>query len=1090
MLNTLIIVLAALFFSFSSERDENRDSMRATTRVAPTYRRMVVDTERATTREADTMRATTRVADTERATTRVADTERATTRVAPTLTETGLNTDSVQIEERLAKMSLKQKIGQLIIHTVAPTTDKANKDNIKNAVKEYGVGGLLFSGGTLDNQVELTNWAQSLAEIPLMITFDGEWGLAMRLKGTPSFPRNRVLGCIANDTLIYRYGKEVARELREIGVNVNFAPVADVDNNPRNPVINTRSFGSDPEEVARKVIAYSRGLQDGGVLAVAKHFPGHGDTETDSHLALPHLKFDRTRLDSIELVPFRKAIQAGVEGVMVGHLHVPALSDKTASVSGEVIHDLLQTELGFHGLTFTDALEMKGISSTPDVSAQALIAGNDMVLAQRNLKREIAGILKAVKDGRLTEEQITEKCRKVLTYKQRLGLDEYKPVSKEGLTGRINTPETQALMTELREAAVTLLKAGGYKGTGDRKGTGDHKGRPYSDDMAFRGAAGGQKGTGDHKGRPYSASVNGTPQRATVLALSPTAEALNPFCEALRTTLEITVLKADAYSIDALRAKLLKAERIIVAVNQNDCSAYAALIKNIAEERPVSIACFKPQKALKTLSPAFQAASEIILAHSGEEEVQEHTALCLTGLAEATGKLSVGFDIFKTGTTNGGRQKQKRIIGPPEYKDEADVPTFNMRHSDEIDSIAIEGIRGKAYPGCQILILKDGMPVYDKCFGTYTYNDSVPVTRESIYDIASLSKATGTLLAVMKLYDEGRFALTDKISKYLDWLKGTNKANISIETLLYHQSGIQAYLPFYDEAIDRSTCKNGLIRKYKDQHHQLQIAASQFICTDYSFKPQWVSTEPNDTFCLHLTDSLYLNINYRQQILQKIAKSPLKSRVYRYSCLNFMLLKELVETLTDTPMDIYLDSVFFRPMGLRHTAYCPLNRFPKQQIVPSAARDFLRRGEVRGYVNDEGAALMGGVSGNAGMFANAHDVGAIFQMLLNKGSYHGERYLSAETCELFMTKKSRISRRGLGFDKPAGGDSGPCSKNTPKSVFGHTGFTGTCAWADPDNNIVYVFLSNRLWPQAYGSRALNRLKIRQRIQEEIYKDSI
>ena len=982
MINTLIIVLAALFFSFSSEVDENRDS--------------------------------------------------------------------VQIEERLANMSLKQKIGQLIIHTIAPTTDKANKDNLKNAVKDCGVGGLLFSGGTLDNQVELTNWAQSIAEIPLMIAFDGEWGLAMRLKGTPSFPRNRVLGCIANDTLIYRYGKEVARELREIGVHVNFAPVADVDNNPRNPVINTRSFGSDPKEVARKVIAYSKGLQDGGVLAVAKHFPGHGDTETDSHLALPHLKFDRARLDSIELVPFREAILAGVEGVMVGHLLVPAISDRTASVSSEVIKGLLQRELGFGGLTFTDALEMKGISSTPDVSAQALIAGNDMVLSQRNLKREIAGILKAVKEGRLTEEEITEKCRKVLTYKYKLGLGEYAPVNRDKLAERINTPETQALMTELREAAVTLLKAKVSQNVG-------------------------------------IISANGMSKKATVLALSPTAEALNPFCEALRTTLEVTVVKADAFSRDALRTKLRKADYVIVALNQNDGSAYSSLIKEIAAEKPVAIVCFKPQKALQTLSAAFAEASTVMLAHSSEEDVQEHAALCLTGLAEATGKLSVGFDIFKTGTTLGGRQKQKRDFGPPQYKDEPDLPPFVLKNADEIDSIAIEGVRKKAYPGCQVLILKDGRQVYNKCFGTYTYNDSIPVTPESIYDIASLSKATGTLIAVMKLYDEGRIALTDKLVKHLTWLKGTNKANLTIESLLYHQSGIQAYLPFYDEAIDRSSCKNGLIRRYKDKHHQLQIAANQFICTDYSFKPEWVSSVPNDTFCLPLTDSLYLNINYRGQVLQKIAKSPLKSRIYRYSCLNFMILKEIVETLTGMEMDAYLDSVFFRPMGLRHTAYCPLKRFPKGQIVPSAARDFLRRGEVRGYVNDEGAALMGGVSGNAGMFSNAEDVAAIFQMVLNKGMYHGDRYLTPETCELFTTKKSRISRRGLGFDKPAGGDSGPCSKNTPKSVFGHTGFTGTCAWADPDNNLVYVFLSNRLWPQTYGSRALNRLKIRQRIQEEIYK---
>ena len=291
------------------------------------------------------------------------------------------------VDGQLARMTLKQKIGQLFIHTVAPITIQKNKDNIERAVREYGVGGLLFSKGELKKQVQLTNQAQQWADIPLMITFDGEWGLGMRLEDTPEFPRNRVLGCVQNDTLIYQYGREVARQLREIGVHVNFAPVADVDNNPNNPVINVHSFGSDPKVVADKVVAYSRGLEDGGVMAVCKHFPGHGDTDTDSHHVLPVLDFDRTRLDSVELYPFKKAVEAGVGGVMIGHLHVSELDEKPASISSEVISSLLRKELHFSGLVFTDALEMKGISkNADDLCAQALMAGNDMLLVPRNLK--------------------------------------------------------------------------------------------------------------------------------------------------------------------------------------------------------------------------------------------------------------------------------------------------------------------------------------------------------------------------------------------------------------------------------------------------------------------------------------------------------------------------------------------------------------------------------------------------------------------------------------------------------------------------------------------------------------------------------
>ena len=326
------------------------------------------------------------------------------------------------VESRLANMTLKEKIGQLFIHTVSLQDSEVNRRNIRNAVKEYKVGGLLFGDGKLVNQVNLTNFAQEMAEVPLMITFDGEWGLNMRLKEIPAFPRNRVLGAIEDNNLLYEYGLEVARQFREIGVHVNFAPVADVDNNPLNPVINTRSFGGDPENVAQKVIAYSKGLEEGGVLSVSKHFPGHGDTNVDSHKALPVLNFTRERLDSIEMYPFRKAVEAGLGGVMVGHLEVPALSKKPSSLSPEII-GILKDEFGFGGMIFTDALEMKGVSNNQHVCTKALMAGNDMVLAPPlRLKKELDGVLLAVKNGQLTEEAITEKCRKVLTFKYALGL--------------------------------------------------------------------------------------------------------------------------------------------------------------------------------------------------------------------------------------------------------------------------------------------------------------------------------------------------------------------------------------------------------------------------------------------------------------------------------------------------------------------------------------------------------------------------------------------------------------------------------------------------------------------------------------------
>ncbi len=947
------------------------------------------------------------------------------------------------VEEQLAGMTLKQKIGQLFIHTVAPVTTQKNKENIAQAVKEYAVGGLLFSGGTLDKQVQLTNWAQQMAKVPLMITFDGEWGLAMRLKEFPAFPRNRILGCIQSDTLLYRYGREVARQLREIGVCVNFAPVADVDNNPKNPVINTRSFGSNPREVARKVIAYSRGLEDGGVMAVCKHFPGHGDTEVDSHHALPVLNFDRARLDSVELLPFRQAINAGISGMMAGHLNVPALGKKPASVSPDIVRGVLQGELKFSGLTFTDALAMKGISGSTDLCAQALIAGNDMLLATRNLKRELDGVLAAIRSGKLSEETINQKCRKVLTYKYALGMNTRPEIRTEGLKQRIYTDNTEKLMKDLDKAAVTLLKDSDYV-------------------------------------LPLDLSLSGT----VLLSVSSSLTKSAPFYQRLRETVDLSWMRANTDSLSVIRQKLRAAQRVIVALYEKDCTPYARLIKEIAGEKDVVFVCFTSQKSLEKIPSVMEKVTAVVLAHMDTPSVQRYVADAITGKTCIDGRLSVGVSgLWTAGTGIVLDPDRPRRFKPEDFG-------LDSRVLSSIDSIAQEGIRAGAFPGCHVLIQKEGYPVYNKCFGHFTYDEaSSPVTENDLYDLASLSKATGTLLAVMKLYDEGRLGLTDKISRYVPQLAGTDKQNITVQELLYHESGLPSYLPFYMEVIDKESCKGGLYSKRKDESHQIQIAPSLYISTDYKYKPEWISRTYSADYPLQIADSLFIKKEFRDLVLKELADAPLKNRSYRYSCLNFMLLKEMVENISGMPMDSYLDSVFYKPMGLTHTLYNPLNRFKKEKIVPSVAEDFLRGGVLQGYVHDEATALLGGVSGNAGLFSTAREVAAIFQMIMDRGIYGDRRYLSRNTCDLFMTMKSKNSRRGLGFDKPDMKDAAasPCATEAPATVFGHTGFTGTCAWADPDNNLVFVFLSNRIYPEAFGRNLLMKLNIRPRMQQAMYQ---
>lgn len=724
------------------------------------------------------------------------------------------------VNSNMQSMTLKQKIGQLFIHTVAPYTTQQNKQNIADAVKEYGVGGLLFSGGEVVKQVELTNYAQSMADIPLMITFDGEWGLAMRLKGTPSFPRNRVLGCIQNDTLIYEYGKEVARQLKEIGVHVNFAPVADIDNNPKNPVINTRSFGSDRELVARKVMAYSRGLEDGGVLAVCKHFPGHGDTEVDSHKSLPVLPFNRARLDSVELYPFRKAIEDGVGGVMVGHLNIPALDDKAASISHAIVTDLLKQELGFKGLVFTDALEMKGISNNPYVSAQALEAGNDMVLAPRNLKRELDGVLKAVKDGKITEEDIDEKCRKVLTYKYAFGLYKRPSIEKSGIMSRINRAYTDDLMKRVKKSAVTVVKD--------------------SDEML-----------------PLDLSLSGT----VVLNVSATLAETYPFFNKINKTYPVTWLHANLDSLDYLRKKIIPAQRVVVAVYTSKVEKYRTILAELAKGKPTILVCFNSHKVLQKLEDVVAQSSAVVLAHSDEKYTQEFVAEVLLGNQKADGRLSVDLnDEYKEGSGVDIDPDRPRRYKPEEFGMDSGILS-------RIDSIARYGIEQGAYPGCHILVWKNGYQIYNKCFGTHTYESKREVRENDLYDLASLTKTTATLLAVMKLYDEGKISLTDKISDYVPVLKSTDKQNITIQQLLYHESGLPAYLPFYKKAIDLKSCKGGMYKKYKDANHKVKVGDALYICTNYEFLPEWISDKDTAGYTLKVADNIYVKPEFKNVIL-------------------------------------------------------------------------------------------------------------------------------------------------------------------------------------------------------------------------------
>lgn len=951
------------------------------------------------------------------------------------------------VEKTLSRMSQKEKIGQLFIHTVAPETTKENKKMIRKAVHDSKIGGLLFSGGQLQDQAMLTNYAQSLADIPLMITFDGEWGLSMRLKNTPVFPKNVVLGCIRNDGLLYEYGQEMARQCKEMGVTVNFAPVADVNRNPNNPVINVRSFGEEPHEVADKVIAYAQGLESNGVLSVAKHFPGHGDTDVDSHLALPVLPFTRERLDSVELYPFKQYIKAGLGGIMVGHLQVPIIEPNKlfpSSLSRNIVYGLLADELRFQGLIFTDALAMKGVASADRVCLQALQAGNDMVLAPRDIESEVQSVLKAIKNGEISKEDIDRKCRKVLLYKYVLGLTKAPDIRLSGLEERINTANSEALIHKLRMAAITVL--------GNREQELPY--RTSSDEIALVNVGG------------YSTDSVFV---ETVKKYAPVK------CYQLTYEMNDSLMQA-------MKHELSMHKRVIVSVTDQDLKPYLHFFSSLSISQPAVFVFFTPFTVMEQLQIPLSVASAVVLGHSAENDVQTQVGNVLFAKGIADGRLSVSVGTLYSPGDGITINPNTVFRNSPEDFGMSSVTLAR------IDSIAKKGIEAQAFPGCQVLVMKDGKTVYDKNFGKYTYEGDQKVTSNSMYDLASLSKTTGTLLAIMKLYDKGLLGLADKASKYLPFFRGTNKEDLTIKELLFHETGLPPSLSFYRLAIDETSYEAPFFASKKDSKHTIKMDEDAYACSSFKYKEGWASTTPSDEYTMHVADNLYMNKKFHDAAMQMIAQTPLNAKKYAYSCVNFIVLKEIAETISGMPMDEFLNREYYVPMKLYHMCYLPLRTHKREEIIPTVKNDCLRGELIQGFVHDESAAYLGGVSGNAGLFASAHDVAKVYQMLLNGGEIDGKRYLSKSTSKLFTTTTSGSGRRGLGYDKPipSNPNYSSCCVSAPASVYGHTGWTGTCCWVDPVNGLVYVFLSNRTYPDRWNNK-LSEMDIRTNIQEVIYQ---
>lgn len=917
-------------------------------------------------------------------------------------------------------LSKKEKIAQLMVIRAHSNLGEDHINSVIEQIQKYNVGALCFFQGGPVRQANLTNLYQSLAKTPLLVTIDGEWGLGMRLDSVTKFPYQLTLGALNDENLVYEMGQAIGEQMKRIGVHVNYAPVVDINNNPNNPVIGYRSFGEDKFKVAKFGVAYMRGMQDAGIMACAKHFPGHGDVDVDSHYDLPVISKSMGQLDSLELYPFKELFKNGVGSVMIAHLSIPAIDDKEnqpTSLSKNNVKELLRDDLGYKGLTFTDALEMKGVSKyfpAGEAAVQALIAGNDMLCLPENVPAAIEAIEEAIKKKRLKWHDIDDKVKKILVSKYNLGLHTAQIIDTTNLLADLNS-KTDDIRRLVARNTVTVVK--------NEMGLLPliHKGK-----LAYIALGVDSTTLGSRLQKEMDADVyflNYKDSTSKGLAIRDSIVAKN-YDKVLFGIHGYANRPANNYGISSAAIELWDSLQTPKTVTFLFGNVYAA------------------QNFLK--------AGTLVAFHQDDEITQHAAADFLEGRIASRGTLPVSIGDNKYGEGIAIRRFVPVGVSPAWLT---------------IDSIVYDAMAKKAFPGCEVLAVQDGEIKYHKAFGHYEFDrKSLPVTLESIYDLASVTKISAATVAVMKLYEQGKLDLDKTLGDYLHFTKGSDKANVTIRNVLLHQAGLNPYISFYRETIDSETGMPS---------------------------PSLYSDKRDTLFSIPVARNVWLRRDWNDSMLNRIVESKLgPSGKYVYSDNDFILLGKVVESITGTTLDQYVHQTFYRPLGMTTTGFKPWQRFGIERVVPTEEEKYFRRQILRGYVHDEGAAMFGGVSGHAGLFSNAYDLSLLYQMLLNGGVLNGQRFLKPETIQLFTAYGSDISRRGLGFDKPEK-DNGSRKEPYPSSLaspetFGHTGFTGTCVWVDPQSRLVYIFLSNRVY-NTRTNNLLGQMNIRGKIQDAIYK---
>ncbi|MCJ8209246.1 serine hydrolase [Mucilaginibacter sp. RS28] len=935
------------------------------------------------------------------------------------------------VKKAFRKLNKNQKIAQLMVLRLSERRGKEVvffDEDIKKYIKKYKVGSVCAFQGNSVQQAKVLNELQSKSKIPLLVCVDGETGLGMRFGDVKPFPDQLTLGATGDAQIAYNIGNAIAAQCRRAGIQVDYAPVVDINNNPNNPVINFRSFGEDKYKVALYGTRIMKGMQDGGILACAKHFPGHGDVAVDSHLDLPVINKSLAQLDSLELYPFREMIKAGVGSMMVAHLYIPAIDtthNQATSLSKNNVTGLLRDQLKFGGITFTDALEMKGVAKyypKGDAALQSLIAGNDMLCLPGDVEGSIKKIRQAIKDDKLTWADIDARVKKVLYAKYKLGLDTLKEIDTLNIQQDLNK-DVDRLKRFAYEKAITVVAQA------------DKNALPLNriGKVAF-------VGLGLEKENHFASRVH---------------ELYNADCYYL------------SYQDDSLKAKQilqqLRSGYDAVIVSMHKYAKYPArnfgisntavnVVRQLQQQKNVISFAFGNPYAIKNIADA----NNIVAAYEDDSLMHDVAIDLLIGKITPKGTLPVTVDRFKYGTgvtTN--------YYFPVVAANEAGLDSTALTR---IDSIANNAIAAGATPGCVVLAAKDGKVGFYKAYGHLSYDAKEPVTLQTVYDMASVTKISATNVSVMKLYEEGKLDINKTVGDYLPWLRGSNKEGLKLTDVLLHQAGLVAFIPFYKETIDPTTGRP---------------------------KPGFYHETPDKLYSVRVANHMYMRADYIDTMKTRILNSKLGApNKYVYSDNDFILLGMIVQQVTGQTLDQYVRNTFYLPLNMMSTTFKPLEHEPLDLIAPTENEKTFRMQQMRGDVHDPGAAMFGGVAGHAGLFSNAYDLAQLYQMLLNGGELHGVRLLKKETIDYFTAYHSEISRRGLGWDKPekdnATSKSPYPSLSVSPQTFGHTGFTGIGVWADPKYNLLYLFFSNRVNPDGGDNGKLSSMNVRSNIQEVIY----